>query len=87
MLMPLRDAIKAMIRPGEESGFVAECLDIPVITQGDSLRRVTQNLQAALAQHLEGKDLRKLGFIDHPTILITLEIESNGTGLSPGKGS
>lgn len=75
MLMPLRDAIKAMIRPGEESGFVAECLDIPVVTQGESLRSVTQNLQAALAQHLEGKDLGKLGFIDRPTILITLEIE------------
>jgi predicted RNase H-like HicB family nuclease len=74
-LMPLRETIKALIRPGEESGFVAECLDIPVMTPGESLRSVTQNLQEALAQHLQGKDLEKLGFTDHPTLLITLEIE------------
>ena len=32
--------IKAVIRPGDESGYVAECLEISVITQGRTLDEV-----------------------------------------------
>ena len=35
--MKLQKNIKAVIVNGEESGFVAECLEIPVITQGQTL--------------------------------------------------
>ena len=30
----LQHTIKAVIRPGEESGYVAECLEVPVVTRG-----------------------------------------------------
>ena len=73
--MRLQRTIKAVIRPGEEFGFVAECLEIPVITDGDTLDAVTQNLQEAVTLHLEGENLRDLGLVDHPTILITFEVE------------
>lgn len=72
--MKLQQTIKAVIRPGEEFGFVAECLEIPVVTQGDTLDAVTQNLQEAVTLHLEGENLQDLGLVDHPTILITFEI-------------
>jgi len=35
--MHLQHTIKAVVRPGEQSGFVAECLEIPVVTQGRTL--------------------------------------------------
>ena len=73
--MKLQHTIKAVIRPGEEFGFVAECLEIPVVTQGESLDAVTRNLQEAVSLHLEGEDLEELGLAPHPTILITFEIE------------
>ena len=73
--MKLQHTIKAVIRPGEEFGFVAECLEIPVVTQGDTLDAVTQNLQEAVTLHLEGENLRDLGLVDNPTILITFEID------------
>jgi predicted RNase H-like HicB family nuclease len=73
--MNLQRTIKAVIRPGEEFGFVAECLEIPVVTQGDTLDAVTRNLQEAVTLHLEGEDLKELGFVSDPTILITFEIE------------
>lgn len=73
--MPLQHTIKAVIRPGEEFGFVAECLEIPVVTQGESLDAVTRNLQEAVTLHLEGENLQELGLIPNPTILITFEIE------------
>ena len=50
----LQHTIKAIIRQGEESGYVAECVEIAVVTQGATLDEVTRNLQEAVALHLEG---------------------------------
>jgi predicted RNase H-like HicB family nuclease len=66
--------IKAVIRPGEQSGYVAECLEVPVVTQGGTLDEVTRNLKEAVALHLEGEDLPALGLAPNPTILVTLEL-------------
>ena len=66
--------IKAVIRPGDQSGYVAECLEIPVITQGGTLDEVTRNLQEAVDLHLAGEDLASLGLSPDPTILVTLEL-------------
>jgi predicted RNase H-like HicB family nuclease len=70
----LQRTIKAVVRPGDESGFVAECLEIPVITQGATLDEVSHNLRDAVALHLEDEDLAVLGLAPDPTILVTLEL-------------
>jgi len=74
--MTAQHTIKAVIRPGEESGYVAECLEIPVVTQGRTLDEVTSNLREAVALHLEGEDLAELGLAASPTILVTYEMEA-----------
>ena len=66
--------IKAVIRPGEQSGYVAECLEIPVVTQGATLDEVTGNLKEAVELHLAGEDLATMGLAPDPTILVTLEL-------------
>lgn len=73
----LQHTIKAVIRYGEQSGFVAECLEIPVVTQGKTLDEVTRNLREAVELHLEGEDLRELGLAPSPTILVTFEMEAH----------
>ena len=75
--MVLQRTIKAVIRPGEESGYVAECLEIPVVTQGRTLDEVTRNLREAVDLHLEGEDLAELGFAPSPNILVTFELEAH----------
>ena len=72
--MKLQRTIKAVIRPGEQSGYVAECMETPVVTQGATLDEVTQNLQEAVQLHLEGEDVAELGLASNPTILVTLEL-------------
>ena len=67
--------IKAMIYQGEESGFVAECVELPVVTQGATLDDVIRNLREALALHLEGEDLQALGFVAQPPISVNFEME------------
>jgi predicted RNase H-like HicB family nuclease len=50
--------IKAPIHQGEQSGFVAECVGLPIVTQGLTLDEVTANLREAIALHLEGEGLK-----------------------------
>ena len=71
----LQHTIKASIRRGEESGYVAECMEISVVTQGETLDEVTRNLQEAVALHLDGEDLAALGLTKNPSLLVTMEVE------------
>jgi predicted RNase H-like HicB family nuclease len=73
--MRLQHTVKAVIRPGEESGYVAECMEIPVVTQGETLDETVANLNEAVALHLDGEDLAALGLVAHPTVVVTMELE------------
>jgi predicted RNase H-like HicB family nuclease len=76
MTLTLQRTIKAVIRPGEQSGYVAECLEIPVVTQGATLDEVSANLREAVALHLEGQDLAEMGLAPSPSVIVTLELEA-----------
>jgi len=71
----LQQTIKAIIRPGDESGFVAECVEIAVVTQGRTLDETVSNLREAVALHLEGEKAADFGLRERPTLLVTMEIE------------
>ena len=66
--------IKAFIRKGEEY-YVAECLEISVVTQGKTLDETIVNLKEAVTLHLEGEDLSEYGLAPNPTLLVTIELE------------
>jgi len=71
----LQQTVKAIIRPGDVSGYVAECVEIAVVTQGKTIDKTLQNLREAVALHLEGEDAREFGLRDRPTLLVTMELE------------
>jgi predicted RNase H-like HicB family nuclease len=71
----LQQTIKVIIRPGDESGFVAECVEIAVVTQGRTLDETVSNLREAVALHLEGEKAADFGLRERPTLLVTMEIE------------
>ena len=56
---------------------VAECLEIPVITQGATLDVVSANLREAVALHLEGENLAEIGLAACPSIIVTFELETS----------
>jgi predicted RNase H-like HicB family nuclease len=74
-MMQLQHTIKAVIRAGDESGFVAECVEIAVVTQGDTLDRTIANLREAVQLHLEGENLAEMGLAANPTVVVTMELE------------
>ena len=72
----LQHTIKAFIRKGEKY-YIAECLEINVVTQGKTLDETISNLQEAVALHLEGEDPREYGLVQNPRLLLTMELETS----------
>lgn len=70
----MKRTIQVRISRGEQQ-FVADCLDLPVITQAPTLKELLKNMHEAIALHLEGEDLVALGCVAHPTVLATMELE------------
>ena len=66
--------IKAFVRKGADY-YVAECLEIAVVTQGKTLDETITNLKEAVALHLENEDLSEFGLAPNPTLLVTMELE------------
>ena len=52
--MNLQHTIKAFIRAGE-THYVAECVELAVVTQGVTLDETLANLREAVALHIEGE--------------------------------
>ena len=75
--MALQRTIKAHVRKGENL-YLAECVEIAVVTQGKTLDETLVNLQEAVALHLEGEDPADFGLVSDPAILVTIELEPAG---------
>lgn len=57
-----------------EKFYVAECADLPIVTQGETLDELAANIQEAVSLHLEGENLAELGFSQRPAIVANLEL-------------
>ncbi|MEO6392443.1 MAG: type II toxin-antitoxin system HicB family antitoxin [Pyrinomonadaceae bacterium] len=66
--------IQFRITKGEKF-YVAECLELPVVTQGRTLDEVKANLEEAIALHLEDEDLGDFELGPHPSMLASFELE------------
>lgn len=71
----MKRTIQVRIFRGENQ-YVAECLDLPVVTQAPTLDELATNIQEAIGLHLEGENLAELGLAENPTILATMELDA-----------
>jgi predicted RNase H-like HicB family nuclease len=71
----MKRTIHVRITRGDHQ-FIAECLDLPVVTQAATLDELASNIREAISLHLEGEDLAGLGFSPDPTVLATIEFEA-----------
>jgi predicted RNase H-like HicB family nuclease len=70
-----RRTIQVRIFRGETK-YVADCMDLPVVTQGDTLDEVVANVREAITLHLEDEDLTELGLCSDPAIVATFELDA-----------
>jgi predicted RNase H-like HicB family nuclease len=54
--------------------YMAECLEVAVVTQGRTLDELLANLREALALHLEGEDAASLGLAQTLRLVVTYEV-------------
>lgn len=72
--MRLSRTIHAVIFSGDNY-FVANCLEIAVVTQGRTIDETLDNLREAVSLHLEDENLAELGLAENPMLSIMLEME------------
>lgn len=75
----MKRIIQVRITKGEKY-YVAECLDLPVVTQAKTLDELKENLEEAIALHLEGEDFSEfeLASFTTPADRATLNPLSHG---------
>jgi predicted RNase H-like HicB family nuclease len=71
----MKKTIQVRIFRGDTQ-YVAECLDLPVVTQAPTLDELAANIREAISLHLAGEDLADLGLAPEPVILATLELDA-----------
>jgi predicted RNase H-like HicB family nuclease len=71
----MKSVLQIRIYKGDKY-YVAECLDLPVVTQAKSLDELTENVREAIQLHLEDEDLSEYGLTEDPPLLASLELES-----------
>ncbi|MDT3738441.1 MAG: type II toxin-antitoxin system HicB family antitoxin [Candidatus Kapabacteria bacterium] len=54
--------------------YVAECMDLPIVTQGITLDETMANIKEALYLHLEDEDLASIGIMPNPAISVNIDL-------------
>lgn len=68
-----RDTVHAVVTR-DRQWYVAECLELAVVTQGRTLDELVINLREAIALHLEGEDPASTGVVAEPRVSLTYEV-------------
>jgi len=71
----VKRTIRVRILPGEKQ-YVAECFNLPVVTESPTLEELAANIREAIGLHLEGQDPAELGPASNPAILATPELDA-----------
>jgi predicted RNase H-like HicB family nuclease len=69
----MRRIIQVRVYKGDKY-YVAECIDLPVVTQGKTLDEVAANITEAISLHLEGEDIEEWGILPEHSILVNFEL-------------
>ena len=68
-------SIHIRVQPGEQSGYVADCMDLPVVSQGATIDEAMANIRAAIELHLQDEDPVALGISTTAPMLTTMQLE------------
>lgn len=73
----MKHIIHFHISKGEKQ-YVAQGIELPVVTQGKTLDELVANIKEATALQLEGENLADFDLAPNPSLLVDLEV-STGT--------
>jgi Uncharacterised protein family (UPF0150). len=70
----VKKIIQVKIYKGEKY-YVAECVDLPVVSQGKTVDEAAANVREAIDLHLEGENLEEWDILPDFSILVNFELE------------
>ena len=71
----MKKIIQVHIYKGDKY-YIAECIDLPVVTQGKTLDELMKNLNEAIELQLEDEDIKDYNLAPKPSILASIELDS-----------
>lgn len=71
----MKNIIQFHIYKGDKY-YIAQGIDLPVITQGETLDELAKNLKEAVELQLEGENLADFDLMPKPSVLANFEIET-----------
>lgn len=71
----MKNIIQFHIYKGEKY-YVAQGIDLPVVTQGKTLDELAKNIKEAVDLQLKGESLIDFDLKPHPSVLLNLELET-----------
>lgn len=66
----MKEIIQAHVQR-DNSGYRAECFDLPVVAHAESLNEAIDKLHQAIKQYLNGKDHTLFGLVPEPKVLVS----------------
>ena len=57
-----------------ESQYVAECVEFPIVTQGNTIDDTIENIKEALALHLEDEILENYSYDYSPAVSVSMDL-------------
>lgn len=79
----MKHIIQVRVFRGDKQ-FVAECFDLPVVTQAPTLDELMTNVREAIALQLEGEDPAHFGLAPNASILASYELEAEPSAYAKG---
>ncbi|MSR67367.1 DUF1902 domain-containing protein [Candidatus Peribacteria bacterium] len=68
----MKSIIQFRVSKGEKK-YIAECMDLPIVTEADTLDQLSQKIQEALTLHMEDEDFSN-EFTSSPSVLVSFEL-------------
>jgi predicted RNase H-like HicB family nuclease len=72
-MRPMKNIVQFSISQ-EDGGYIAEGMNVPVVTEADTLDELAKNIKEAVELYFDGENLSDLGFGSQPSIMTSLEL-------------
>ena len=69
----MKRIIQVYVSKGDKY-YVAEGVDLPIVTQGETLDELARNIEEAIELHLEGENPADFGIAPNPSVLMNFEL-------------
>lgn len=57
-----------------ENAYIAEGIDLAIVTQADDLDQLVKNIEEAVSLHFEGENISNFDYSQKPSILVNYEL-------------